>query len=221
MVRHVVGRFSYSPQAGHLWSSFGTWWGDSLTRPRLDISLVMFIAWWGDSLTRPRLDISHRCSVRGGEILLLAPGWTSLIVIWRVVGRFSHLPQAGHLWSSFGTWWGDSLTRPRLDISHHWSARGGEILLLTPGWTSLVIGRRVVVRFSYSPQAGHLSSSVGAWWGDSLTHPRLDISSHHSARGGEILLLAPGWTSLIVVHRVVGGFSYSPQAGHLSLWLSA
>ena len=88
--------------------------------------------------------------------------------------------------------WGDSLTRPRLDISRGGSARGGEILLLAPGWTSLVVVRRVVGRFSYSPQAGHLSSWFGAWWGDSLTHPRLNISSHGSARGGEILLLAPG-----------------------------
>ena len=163
----MLGRFSYSPQAGHLSPSFG--------------------AWWGDSLTRPRMDISHHCSVRGGEILLLAPGWTSL--------------------SSFGAWWGDSLTQPRLDISHHCLVRGGEIHLIAPGWTSFVVIRRVVGRFSYSPQAGHLLSSFGAWWGDSLTHPRLDISCRRSARGGEILLLAPGWTSLIIVQCVVGRFS--------------
>ncbi len=147
---------------------------------------------WGDSLTRPRLDISHHRSARVGEILLLAPGLISLIIVRRVVGRFSYSPQAGHLWSSFGAWWGDSLTRPRLDISGHRSARGGEILLLAPGWTSPVVLRRVVGRFSYSPQAGHLRSSFGAWWGDSLTRPRLDISGRRSARGGEILLLAPG-----------------------------
>ena len=190
-----MGRFSYSPQARHLWSSFG----ECL----------------GDSLTHPRLDISGRRSARGGEILLLAPGWTSLVVVRRVVGRFSYSPQAGHLWSSFGEWWGDSLTRPRLDISGRRSACGREILLLALGWTSLDVVRRVVGRFSYSPLAGHLWSSFGAWWGDSLPRPRLDMSCRPLAHGGEILFLAPGWTALVVVRRVVGRFSYSPQAGHL------
>ena len=161
------------------------------------------------------LDISYHRSACGGETLLLAPGWTSLIIGQHVVGRFSYSPQDRRLWSSFGAWWGDSLTRPRMDISHRRSARGGEILLLTPGWTSLVIIWRVVGRFSYSPQATHLSLLFGAWWGDSLTRPRLDISRCGLARGGEILLLAPGWTSLVVVWLVVGRFSYSPQAGHL------
>ena len=170
---------------------------------------------WGDSLTRPRLDISHHRSARVGEILLLAPGWTSLVVVRRVVGKFSYSPLARHLWSSFGACWGDSITRPRLDISGHRLAHGGEILLLAPVWTSLVVVQRMVGRFSYSPQAGHLWSSFGTRWGDSLTRPRLDISGHRSARGGEILLLAPGWTSLVVLRRVVGRFSYSPQAGHL------
>ena len=151
----MVGRFSYLPQAGHLF--------------------LLFSEWWGDSLTHPRLDISGRRLARGGEILLLAPGWTSLVIVRRVVGRFSYSPQAGHL----------------------------------------VIALRVVGSFSYSPQAGHLWSSFVAWWGDSLTHPRLDIFGCRSACGGEILLFAPGWTSLVVVRRMVGRFSYSPQAGHL------
>ena len=132
-----------------------------------------------------------------------------------MVGRFSYSPQDGHLLSSFGSWWVDSLTRPRLDISHCCSARGGEILLLAPGWTSLIVIRRVVGRFFYSPRAGHLLSSFGVWWGDSFTRPRMDISRLRSSRGGEILLLAPGWTSLIVFPRMVGRFSYSPQARHL------
>ena len=214
---------------------FSTWWGDSLTRPRLDVS-ALFSAWWGDSITRPRLDISRRRSACGEEIILLAQSWTSVIVIQREVGRFSYSPQAGHLSSSFSVRWGDSLTHPRLDNSLSRSARGGEILLLAPGWTSLVVVRRmvgrfsysphaghlsfiirrVVGRFSYSPHAGHLSSLFSAWWGNSLTRPRLDISHYHSVRGGEILLLAPGWKSLIIVRRVVGRFSYSPQAGCLS-----
>ena len=88
--------------------------------------------------------------------------------------------------------------------------------LLTPGCTSLVVIRHAVGRFSYSPQAGHLSSSFGTWWEDSLTHPMLDISSPRSACGGETLLLAPGWTCLVVLQHMVGRFSYSPQAGHLS-----
>ena len=202
---------------------FGAWRGDSLTRPRLDIShprlacggeillhapaehiLSSFGAWWGDSLTRPRLELSHHCLAHGGEILLLAAGWASLL-IQRVVGRFSYLPQAGHILSSFGTWWGDSLTHPRLyisrgsvrggeilthprlDISYCLSTRGGEILLLTPGLTSLVVVWHVVGRFSY----------------------RLSV------HGGKILLLTQGWTSLIIVQRMVGRFSYLPLAGYL------
>ena len=182
----------------------------------------MFGTWWGDSLTRPRLDISgHRSAYSdSGEILLLAPGWTSLVAVRRMVGRFPYSPQAGHLWSSFGAWWGDSLTSPRLDISRRRLALGGEILLLISGWTSLVVVRHVVGRFSYSPWARY-HSSFGAWWGDSLTRPRLNISRHRSARGEEILLLALGWTSLVIVQRVVGRFSYLPQAGHLSSLLSA
>ena len=136
-------------------------------------------------------------------------------IIRRMVGRFSYSPHAGHLSSLFSAWWGDSLTRPMLDISRRCSARGGEILLLAPGWIYLTIIRSVVGRFSYSPQAGHLSSSFRAWWEDSLIRPRLDIPGHRSAHGGEILLLTPGWTSLIIIRRVVGRFSYSPQAVHL------
>ena len=93
------------------------------------------------------------------------------------------------------------------------SERGGEVLLLAPGWTSLIV-QRVVGRSFYSPQAGDLWLLFGAWWGDSLTLPRLDISGHCSMRGGEILLLASGWTFLVIIRHVVGSFSYSPQAGH-------
>ena len=170
----------------------------------------------GDSLTHPRLDISRLHSAHGGEILLLTPCWTYLVIVRHVVGRFSYSPQAGHVSLSFSTWWGDSLTRPRLDISSHCLVRSGEILLLAPSWTALVIIQRMVGRFSYSPQAGHLSFSFSEWWGDSLTRPRLDISCFHSVHGGEILLLAPGWISLIIIQRVSGRFSYSPQAGHVS-----
>ena len=108
------------------------------------------------------------------------------------------MPQAGHLWSSFGMWWGDYFTRPRLDIPCRNSAHGGEILLLASGWTSLVIVWHMVGRFSYSPQARHLWSLFGAWWGGSLTHPRLDILRRRLVHGGEILLLASAghlWSS--------------------------
>ena len=168
----MVGRFSYSPQAEYLWSLFSTRWGDSLTHPRLNIS-------------------GHR-SAHGGEILLLTPGWTTLVIIRRMVGRFSYSPQATHLRSSFSAWCRDSLTHPRLNISGCRLMPGGEILLLAPDCISPVIVWRMVGRFSYSPQVGHLRSWIGAWWGDSLTRPRLDTSGHCSACGGAILLLAPG-----------------------------
>ena len=134
---------------------------------------------------------TYSLSARGGEILLLTPS----------------------LW--FGAWWGDSLTRPKLNISHHRSMHGGGILLLAPGWTSLILVLRMVGRFSYSPQAGYISLSFSAWWGDSLTCPRLELSHHCLAHGEEILLLAPGWTSLIIIWHMVERFSYSPLAGHL------
>ena len=70
-------------------------------------------------------------------------------------------------------------------------------------------------RFSYLPQAGHLSSSLGAWSGDSPARQMLDSSRRRSARSGEIILLDPRWTSFVVVRRVVGRSSNSPQAGLL------
>ena len=151
-----------------------------------------------------------------GEILLPAPSSVSVIIVPCAVGRFSYSPQAKHILSSFGAQWKDSLTRPRLDISPHGLTRGGEILVLAPGSTFLILVRPAVGRFSYSPQAGHLSSLFGVRWRDFLTHPRLNISYRLSARGGEILLLAPGLTFLLMVWREVGRFSYSPQARHFS-----
>ena len=153
IIRRMVGRFSYSPQARQLWSLFGAWWGDSFTRPRLDISgcrpahgrEILLLAPGWTSL------VVVRCMME--EILLLARGWTSLVIGWHMVGRFSYSPQAGHLWSLFGAWWGGSLTHPRLDILHHRLVHGGEILLLA--------------------SAGLLWSSFSAWWGDSLTCCRL------------------------------------------------
>ena len=120
-----------------------------------------------------------------------------------MVGRFSYSPQAGHLWSSFGAWWGDSLTRPRLGISGRPSARGGAILLLAPGWTSLVILRRVVGRFSYSPQAGHVLSSFS-----------MRRTTMKDVQPGVSKRISPP-CSVIVIQSVVGKFSYSSQAGHL------
>ena len=127
-----------------------------------------------------------------------------------MVERFSYSPQAGHLSLSFRAWWGDSLTRPTLDISGHRSARGGEIPLLAPSWTSLVVVRRVKGRFYYLPQAGHLSSSVDTSWRDSLTRHGLDISRHRSTRRGEILLLAPGWARWLLFGVWWGDFLTRP-----------
>ena len=125
---------------------------------------MSFGTWWGDSLTHPRLDISSHRLARGGEILLLAQGWTSLVVVQRVVGRFSYSPQDGHLSSLFGAWWGDSLTRHHAPNDDEMSSLG-----------------RVRKFPHHTP-----NDNERAWWGDSLTYPRLDIfhrrSSHAERR---------------------------------------
>ena len=124
-----------------------------------------FRAWWGGSLTRPWLDISHR-SARGGEILLLAPGWTSVVVVWRVVGRFSYSPQAGHLSSLFGVW------RQVRESPHNASndderVQPGVSKRISPPCSVLI--QSMMERFSFSSQSGPTCRSV---------------------HGGEILLLA-------------------------------
>ena len=136
-------------------------------------------AWWGDSLTRP--------------------GWTSLVIVWRVVVKDS--PSCTERQRE-GPDCDEENLPTMLRIRQQ---SGGEILLLIPGWTSLVV-------IGYT------------WWGDSLTRPRrkemclgTSLSLVVQRVVGEILLLAPGWTSLVIVWRVVGRFSYSPQAGHLSM----
>ena len=129
------------------------------------------------------MDISRRRSARGGDILILAPGLTSLVVVRRMVGIFFFF----------------FFTRQKMDIFRRRSERSGEITLLAIGWTSFVIALCVVGKFSYSPQAGLLSSSFGAWRGDCISRPRRDTSHHRSACRGEILLLAPRWTTLVVV----------------------
>ena len=127
-----VGRFSYSPQAGHLSSSFGAWWrvresphnapnddkrvqtGESKRiSPTCSQSMV------GRFSYSHQAGLSRHHSVHGGKILLLAtmrqtttrhvqPGASkksphhALNDINRAWwGRFSYLPQAGHLSSSF------------------------------------------------------------------------------------------------------------------------
>ena len=147
IVQHVVERFSYPPHAGlsrhrtargwdilllapcwTLPSSFGACRGDSVDHPCYTFS-SSFGAWWRDSLTRPVL--------------------VFLVIVRRVVGKFSYSPRAG--------------------LSRQHSSRGREILLLGQCWT--------------------LSAEFSAWWGDSLTRPVL--------------------VSIIVV---VGRFPYSPRA---------
>ena len=68
------GRFSYSPEAEHLLSSFGAWWRvrESLHHAPNDIERVQ---------TGKSEGISPSCS----------------LVIWSVVGKFSYSSQAGHL----------------------------------------------------------------------------------------------------------------------------
>ena len=119
VVQRVVGRFSYSPRAGlclhhsarggdilllapcwSLSSSFGAWYGDSLTDPVLDsLVIVLEIVWSfagrGVSLTRPVLNLSVRSS--GRESLLHAPCSTCLFV--RPVGSLSYTPRAQHVCS--------------------------------------------------------------------------------------------------------------------------
>ena len=140
-----------------LLSSFGARWGDSFTRhhaPNDDAicpvskrisppcSLVIQSVVWRFSYS-PQAGLSRRCFAHGGEILLLAPGWTSLLIIRYVMGRFSY--------------------SPKLRICGCCSARDGEVLLLAAGWTSLVVVQCVLGRFSYSPQARHLWSLFGTW----------------------------------------------------------
>ena len=125
------------------------------------------------------------------------------------LGRVKEYPHHS-LSSSFRAWWGGSLTRPWLDISHR-LARGGEILLLAPGWTPLVVVRRVEGRFSYSPQAGHPSSSFGVWW-------RVRQSPHYTSNNDE--KVQPGMSkrisppsSVVIIQSMVGRFSFSSQSG--------
>ena len=87
-----------------------------------------------------------RHSERGGEILLLTPGWTSVVVVWRVVASMSISPPCT-VQRRESPDWGEQENVATMLCCH--SEHGGEILLLTPFWT--------------------LSSSFGAWLGDTLT----------------------------------------------------
>ena len=92
----------------------------------------------------------------------------ALIVTESNVGRFSYLPEAGHLLSSFGVWW-------RVRESSHNASNDNQ--RVQPGMSKrisppcpVVVIQSMVGRFSNSPQAG--------------------LSHHHSVHGQEILLLA-------------------------------
>ena len=81
----------------------------------------------------------------GGEILLLAPGWTYFVVVRRIVGNLPHYtPNDDARCPS----WGELKNLPTMLSCH--SERGGEILLLAPSWTSVVVWR-VVASMSISP----------------------------------------------------------------------
>ena len=78
-------------------------------------------------------------------------------------------------------WWANSLTHPRLDSLVIVGCLVGEILLLPTTCqttTEVQLGR---VRES----PNHALSSFRAWWGDSPTHPRLDICRRRLAHSGE------------------------------------
>ena len=123
--------------------------------------------------------LSHHHSVHGQEILLLA---TMRQTTTRYVQPGASKKSPHHTLNDDNrAWWANSLTHPRLD--------------------SLVIVGCLVRRFSYSPQRtkrrqksslgqvrespNHALSSFRAWWGDSPTHPRLDICRRRLARSGE------------------------------------
>ncbi len=137
IIESNVGRFSYSSEAGHLLSSFGAWWRvrESPHHAPNDDERVQ---------TGVSKRISPPCS----------------LVIQSMVGRFFYSPQAG--------------------LSRHHSVHGQEILLLatmrqtttryvqpgarkkSPHHALNDINRAWWGRFSYLPQAGHLSSSFAA-----------------------------------------------------------
>ncbi len=139
IIESVVGRFFYSPLAGHLSSSFGAWW-----RVR----------------ESPHHAPNNDERVQTGESKRISPPCS--LVIQSMVGRFSYSPQAG--------------------LSHHHWVHGQEILLLA---TMRQTTTRYVLPKACKKSPHHtLNDDNRAWW--------------------EILLLAPGWTSFIVVRRIVG-----------------
>ena len=126
--------FNFYVRGSPLPSSFGAWWGRCSYSPPLAKRRRQM-----SSQERVReLPTTLRMTTRehGGEILLLTPVWT--------------------LSSSYGAWWGDSLTTK--DVQ--------------PGASR------------DSPHRAP-NDDVRAWWGDSLTRPRLHISCR-SAHGGQM-----------------------------------
>ena len=91
----------------------------------------------------------------GGEILLLIPGWT--------------------LWLSLDASCGDSLTCHYAPNDDKMSSLGR--VRESPHY-ALIVTESSVGRFSYSPEAGHLLSSFGAWW-------RVRESPHHAPNDNE------------------------------------
>ena len=126
----------------------------------------------------------------GGEILLLASGWTSFIVVRRIVG---HLPtmrrttmrdvqtEASKRISPpcslvIQSMVGRFSNSPQAGLSHHHSVHGQEILLLA---TMRQTTTRYVQPGASKKSPHHaLNDDNRAWWGDSLTCPRLDTPEH-------------------------------------------
>ena len=137
--------------------------------------LLSFGAWW-----RVRESLHHAPNdnerVQTGKSEGISPSCS--LVIQSMVGRFSYSPQAG--------------------LSRHHSVHGQEILLLA---TMRQTTTRYVLPKACKKSPHHtLNDDNRAWWGDSLTCPRLDIfhrrsshsgaSAHHVLNDGE---RCPAW----------------------------
>ena len=134
-----MGRFSYSPGAGHLLSSFGAWWrvresphhapnddervqtGES-KRISPPCSLVIQ-SMVGRFFYSPQAGLSHHHSLHGQEILLLA---TMRQTMTRYVQPGASKKSPHHALNDDNrAWWDDSLTCLRLDIFHSRSSCTG------------------------------------------------------------------------------------------------
>ena len=127
--------------------------------PQAGHLLSSFGAWW-----RVRESPHHALNdderVQTGESKRISPPCS--LIIQSMVGRFFYSPQAG--------------------LSHHHSVHGQEILLLAT--MRQMTTRYVLQRASKKSPHHALNDDNRAWWGDSLTCPRLDIFHRRSSHSG-------------------------------------